>query len=239
MIALLMRRVVVSLSLMLAACGPGSETRDGRELYMAYGCAACHGAAGDGNGPSAGLSHTKPRDLRNVASFSGPKSDEGIASTIAFGVAGGRTGMPPYPDIPKSERLAMARYILSLADAPRGVSATEGRVRASNPARKITGAYMELRNHDSVARNLVRANTPLAAVTEIHEMKTVDGMMSMTRVDTVGIPPGGTLSLEPGGFHLMLIDLARDLKPGDVVPMTLQFDDGSTISLELPVTDAN
>lgn len=235
-----MRRAVFPLLLLfLIACGPGSETPDGQALYMAYGCAACHGAAGDGNGPSAGLSHIKPRDLRNVAAFSGAKSEEGIAATIAFGVAGGRTGMPPYPDIPKNERIAMAKYILSLADAPRGVTATEGRVRASNPARKITGAYMELRNHDSVARTLTGANTPLAGVTEIHEMKMQDGMMSMSRVDSVAIPAGGTLSLAPGGFHLMLIDLTRDLRAGEVVPMTLQFDDGSTLSLELPVIDAN
>lgn len=235
-----MRRAVLPLLLtLLAACGPGSETPDGRELYMAYGCAACHGPAGDGNGPSAGLSHIKPRDLRNVAAFSGAKSEEGIAATIAFGVAGGRTGMPPYPDIPKNERLAMARYILSLADAPRGVTASGGRVRASNPARKITGAYMNLRNHDSVARTLTGANTPLAGVTEIHEMKTRDGMMTMSRADTVAIPAGGALSLEPGGFHLMLIDLTRDLRAGDRVPMTLQFDDGSSLALELPVVDAN
>jgi copper(I)-binding protein len=112
-------------------------------------------------------------------------------------------------------------------------------VRASNPARKITGAYMELRNHDSVARTLTGANTPLAGVTEIHEMKTQDGMMSMSRVDSVAIPAGATLSLQPGGFHLMLIDLTRDLRTGDVVPMTLQFDNGSTLTLELPVIDAD
>ena len=129
-----MRSLALLLLLLLVACGPGSEPADGRALYMAYGCAACHGAAGDGNGPSAGLSHIKPRDLRDVAAFGGPQTREGIASTIAFGVAGGRTGMPGYPDIPKHERLAMADFILSLADAPRGVIARDAYARPSNPA---------------------------------------------------------------------------------------------------------
>ena len=108
--------LVLLLSLLLSACGPGAEVPDGRELYLAYGCAACHGVKGDGNGPSAGLAHVRPRDLRNPAGFSGPRSDEGIASTIAFGVAEGRTGMPAYPDVPVKERLAIARYILSLSE---------------------------------------------------------------------------------------------------------------------------
>lgn len=111
-----MQRLLLLPLLLLAACGPGAEAPNGRELYLAYGCAACHGPAGDGNGPGSGLAHVKPRDLRNVQAFAGPKSAEGIASTIAFGVAEGRTGMPAYPDIPKRERDAIARYILSLGE---------------------------------------------------------------------------------------------------------------------------
>lgn len=103
----------------LAACGPGADMKDGRELYLAYGCAACHGANGDGMGPAAGLSHTRPRDLRKLEGYRGAKSVEGIASTIAFGVAEGRTGMPGYPDIPKNERLAISRYLHSLAEENR------------------------------------------------------------------------------------------------------------------------
>lgn len=103
-------------ALLLAACGPGADPADGRRLYLAYGCAACHGVNGDGNGPSAALSHVKPRDLRRPSGFSGPRTAEGIASTIAFGVAEGRTGMPGYPDVPAKERLAIARYILQLSE---------------------------------------------------------------------------------------------------------------------------
>jgi mono/diheme cytochrome c family protein len=111
-----MHRLLLASVLLLAACGPGAEATNGRELYLAYGCAACHGVGGDGKGPAAALATVKPRDLRDVAGFAGPKSAEGIASTIAFGIAEGRTGMPAYPDIPKREREAIARYILSLGD---------------------------------------------------------------------------------------------------------------------------
>lgn len=107
-------RAIAPLLLFLAACGPGAETSSGRELYLAYGCAACHGEGGKGDGPGAGLSHTRPRDLTDLDSYRGANSVEGIASTIAFGIAEGRTGMPGYPDIPRHERMAIARWLVSL-----------------------------------------------------------------------------------------------------------------------------
>jgi mono/diheme cytochrome c family protein len=106
---------LVALLLLLASCGPGAEVSTGRDLYMAYGCAACHGEYGAGDGPAARLSRTPPRDLRDLAGYRGPSSLEGIASTIALGVAEGRTGMPGYPDVPKNERMAVAGYIHALA----------------------------------------------------------------------------------------------------------------------------
>ena len=145
--------------------------------------------------------------------------------------------MPPYPDIPKNERLAMARYILSLPDAPRGIEIRDASVRPSNPAWKLTSAHLAIANHDSVARALTGASSPLAGTIEIHETTVRDGMMSMNRVDRLVVPPGGTLRLAPGGSHLMLIDLVRDLRTGDRVPITLQFDDGSTHAVEATVSD--
>src|SRR5689334_10647104 len=113
-----MRGLLAITMLALTACGPGAEVKSGRELYLAYGCAACHGVNADGMGPGAGLSHIKPRDLTNLAGYRGPSSADGIASTIAFGVAEGRTGMPGYPDIPHRERMAIAEYLLELAKQP-------------------------------------------------------------------------------------------------------------------------
>ncbi|HYI12001.1 MAG TPA: SCO family protein [Thermoanaerobaculia bacterium] len=223
------------LFLLLAACGPGAEAPNGRELYLAYGCAACHGENGDGNGPSAGLSFVKPRDLRNLAAYSGPKSAEGIAGTIAIGIASGRTGMPGYPDIPQRERLAIAEHLLSLAAAPRGVTADAVWVAESNPAWKIAAAYASLANPTANKVSLVSASTPAARTVEMHEMTSAEGMMSMRQVERIDVPPNGTTRLEPGGTHLMLIDLTRDLRAGDAVVLTLQFDDGSVRTVSAPV----
>lgn len=205
---------------LLTACGPGAEVKSGRELYLAYGCAACHGENADGKGFSAPLSTIKPRDLRNVKQFAGAKTAEGIAATIAFGVADGRTGMPAYPDVPKRERLAIAEYILSL-EPPR----TQIWARASHPMQTIAAAYVV-----SLPSAITAVTTPAARVVELHEMKTENGVMSMNKVQRIAAPP-------PDGAHLMLIDLVNPLRAGDTIELTVTFEDGSQETISAPVRD--
>ncbi len=52
-------------------------------------------------------------------------------------------------------------------------------------------------------------------------------MMSMQEVESIEIPAGSTVSLEPGGFHIMLLDLGEDLVVGDSVEVTLTFESGA------------
>jgi protein SCO1 len=223
------RATISLLILFLAACGPGADAPDGRELYLAYGCAACHGASGDGNGPAASLAAFRPRDLRALESYGGAKTKEGIAATIAFGIADGRTGMPAYPDIPKRERLAIADYILSLEPAPRTVTVTNAWAGESNPAWKIAAAYLELVNGTSEPVAVTGVSSPAARVVEMHETATsADGVMSMKQVERIVVEPHQRVTLRPGGAHLMLIDLARDLRAGDTIELNLTFHDRST-----------
>ena len=232
-----MKRISLLL-LFVLGCGPGAEVRSGRELYLAYGCAACHGENADGRGFSAPMSVIKPRDLRDVKRFAGPKTAEGIATTIAFGVADGRTGMPGYPDMPKRERMAIAEYILSLEPPQPGVvqaaglppgGGTQGRpdiwARASHPMQTMGVAYIE-----SIPSAITAATTPAARVVELHEMKTVGGVMTMNKVEKIGAPPAE-------GAHLMLIDLVKPIRAGDTTALTLTFEDGSTQTIDVPVRD--
>jgi protein SCO1 len=230
------RRLSLALLLILTACGPGAETTSGRELYLAYGCAACHGDRADGNGPAAGLAAFKPKDLRDVHSFGGAKTAEGIAGTIAFGVADGRTGMPAYPDIPKRERLAIAEYILSLEPPAKELAVERAWAAESNPAWKIAAAYLELANRTDAPVALVGVTSPAAKTVEMHETtRGADGMMSMRQVERIVVEAHERVQLQPGGAHLMLIDLDRDLRAGESVELTLAFSDRSTRKVTVPV----
>jgi copper(I)-binding protein len=230
-----MRPVLAFTFLIVLSCGPGSEVRSGRELYLAYGCAACHGANADGRGPGSGLAHVKPRDLTNLAAYRGPSSVEGIASTIAFGVAEGRTGMPAYPDIPRHEREAIAEYIRSLAKKPSPVEVHEAWIRTPNPAVDVAAGFMTLVSTAADPLSVVAVSSPAANIVEMHEMKTVDGMMTMQKVQAIEIPSRGTARLTPGGTHLMLIGLKKPFPA--TTEFTLRLDDGTTVTASAVVRD--
>ena len=82
---------------------------------------------------------------------------------------------------------------------------------------------------------LASAESDAAKVVELHTHLMEEGMMKMRRVDKIDLPAGETVKLEPGGLHIMLIGLERQLSPGEDVDITLVFEDGSRSSTKAPV----
>ena len=78
---------------------------------------------------------------------------------------------------------------------------------------------MELTSNSNAA--LVAAGSIIAAGAELHSTSTEGGIMRMRPLARVDLPAGQTVTLAPGGTHLMLVDLKRTLKPGDKVPIVL------------------
>lgn len=111
----------------------------------------------------------------------------------------------------------------------------------ATPGGASTGAvYMTIENKSKVEDRLTVATSDIAAKLEIHEMKVVDGVMQMREVPGgLAIPADGSLSLKPGGYHVMLIDLKKPLKAGETVPLTLNFEKAGKIEVSAPVRDMN
>ncbi|MBB5206144.1 hypothetical protein HNQ51_003487 [Inhella inkyongensis] len=111
--------------------------------------------------------------------------------------------------------------------------ATEPWVRATVPAQKATGLFVELRSPNGA--RLMGASSPAAARVEIHEMKMDGDTMRMRAVDSLNLPAGQAVQLKPGGLHLMLMDLKAPLLAGEQVSVRLEFkgNDGKPEVLEL------
>ena len=109
--------------------------------------------------------------------------------------------------------------------------------RASVQGQKGTGAFMRLTAKDGA--RLVRAESPAAGVTEVHEMKMEGDIMKMRAVPALDLPAGKTVELKPGGYHVMLLDLKAPLAKDTSVPITLVFQDAkgaeSKLNLNVPV----
>ena len=101
-------------------------------------------------------------------------------------------------------------------------------VKAKPASSNITAAFMELVNPMTEDDILLSAETEIARVVELHNMVHEDGMMKMKKVDHIKIPAKGSASLKPGGFHLMLIGIKKAIKEGDMVPLTLHFQNAGT-----------
>jgi copper(I)-binding protein len=108
-------------------------------------------------------------------------------------------------------------------------------VQEGPPSQTITAAFMLIENHGPDEIALLSASTDAARVVELHKMELEDGMMRMHRVDSIKIPAGGSVELKPGGYHLMVIGLKKDLKEGDEVSFTLQFSGEIRKTLKVPV----
>lgn len=134
------------------------------------------------------------------------------------------------------KRASWLLALVLLAAAPAAtVKVKDAWMREPNPGRPIGAAFMTLENPGSRAIALVGVTSDAAKRIELHEMSMKDGMMSMRQVERIAIPAKGTVQLAPGGFHLMLFDLTRKIHGGDVVQLTLRFDDGSTVRVATPV----
>lgn len=130
-------------------------------------------------------------------------------------------------------RLAFAAALLLSGLAHAQVSVQDAWVRATVPQQKATGAFMRLTAAQDM--RLVGASSPVAGVTEVHEMKLVDNVMKMRAVPALDLPAGQAVELKPGGYHIMLLDLKQPVAQGGTVPLTLVFEgkDGQRQSQEL------
>jgi copper(I)-binding protein len=94
-------------------------------------------------------------------------------------------------------------------------------VRATAPGQNVAGAFMQITAAEDM--ELMAAATPRADHVELHVMRMNDGMMEMRELESIKLPQGKTVSLEPGGLHAMLIGLTSQIEAGDKIPMTLTF----------------
>ena len=104
------------------------------------------------------------------------------------------------------------------------LSVTDAWARATMPGQKVSGAYMQLQS-DADAR-LVSASSPAVPRVEVHEMKMDGDVMRMREVKSIELPKGKTVSLEPGGYHIMLMNLTKPITAGEVIPLTLVVESG-------------
>ena len=101
---------------------------------------------------------------------------------------------------------------------------------------KSAAGYLEIVNAGSVADRLLGVETAIAKQAMLHTTDHgADGVARMIHLDAIDIPAGGTVLLEPGGLHIMLMGLTGPLTEGDMIPATLVFERAGRVAIEFSV----
>lgn len=115
--------------------------------------------------------------------------------------------------------LALAGLCLAAPVSADTVKIDNAWVRATAPGQRVAGGFLDLTADTDM--KLVGGSSPASNTLELHMMKMDGGVMEMRQIAEIDLPKGKTVSLKPGGLHIMFIDLKQQIREGDMVPVTL------------------
>lgn len=108
-------------------------------------------------------------------------------------------------------------------------------LRATPPGSKVGAGYLSITNNGATAETLVGGTAKFSAKTEVHEMKMTDSEMSVMKMQKLEngliIPAGETVSLAPGGNHLMFMGLKQNLTAGEKQTVELSFQNSGDVDV--------
>jgi periplasmic copper chaperone A len=111
--------------------------------------------------------------------------------------------------------------------------------RATLPNAPVAGGFLTIVNTGTEDDRLVSATAEIARETQIHEMAMEGDVMKMRQLtEGIAIPAGETVTLEPGGYHIMFMGLSGPFIEGETVPVTLTFENAGEVVVDLHVEGA-
>ena len=126
-------------------------------------------------------------------------------------------------------------------DAPAGdIRIGQAFATPTPPGSRIGAAYLSATNHGRQEDRLVKAASPAASRVELHNGEIgADGVMRMRELEAIPVPAGTTTEMQPGGgLHLMLMELTKPLVQGESFPLTLEFERGGKVEVQVKVQTA-
>jgi hypothetical protein len=107
--------------------------------------------------------------------------------------------------------------------------------RSSSGLTRTAAVYLTLANPGREPDRLQSVRTPAAQRAQLHTTVHQGDVIRMQRVDSIEIPPGQTVHMSPGRYHVMLMTLAKPLTQGDKFPLTLRFARAGEVTVEVAV----
>jgi copper(I)-binding protein len=111
--------------------------------------------------------------------------------------------------------------------------------RATPKGAKVAGGFLAITNSGTADDRLVAVESASAGRVELHEMRMDDGVMKMRKLaDGIALPAGKTVALEPGGLHVMFIEIKAPFAEGASIPATMVFEKAGRLDVTFEVEAA-
>lgn len=134
--------------------------------------------------------------------------------------------------------LLLATMLVSACGATSGELAIQNAWARPAGSGENGAAYFVIENGTVEDDTLLGVSSDIASAIEVHmSMMDGNGVMSMQMPEEVPIPAGKSIEFKPGGLHVMLIGLNQDLKAGDTISLTLNFEKTGSLVIEIPVKE--
>lgn len=115
------------------------------------------------------------------------------------------------------------------------IRATNAYVPQSPPGAMAHAAYMTLENSSNTLHSVIGVEADGYGMAHLHISQTENGVATMSMIHQLDLAPGQSVVLEPGSFHIMLMQPETTPEVGDTVDLTLQFADGKTLNVAAEV----
>jgi len=118
-----------------------------------------------------------------------------------------------------------------------GITVSDAWARPSPMMERAGAAYLVIQNNGAAEDRLLSVESDIAKTIELHATQESGGMLQMSPVPNIPVPANGRTELKPGGLHVMLIGLNRELKAGDKVQLTLNFEKAGKVPVTAEVKE--
>ena len=105
-------------------------------------------------------------------------------------------------------------------------------VRSSVPGQVNGAGYVKIQNKGTQADRLLSATSAAANTVELHTVITENGVAKMREINGLDVPADKTITMAPGGYHVMFLQIKEPFKEGSVIPVTLKFEKAGEVKVD-------
>lgn len=131
--------------------------------------------------------------------------------------------------------LLIAGSLVSAYSSADSLNIESAYVTALIPGQEVSAGYISITNLGDQDQILQSFSSSAAQMVQLHETTMSNGMMSMDRIDELVVPAGGSIDMQPGGLHLMIMGVDKEAFAGDSIDMQISFASGEVIDINIPV----